>query len=91
MREFRPGAHLLLVAGLVLIGGTGCGSGEDIAEEIEFGPHDGHDLPGEDVGRLAVGDMAPDFTLNSFRGDVITLSDYRGEKAVLLVFYRGHW
>ena len=33
------------------------------------------------------GDMAPDFTLPSTVGDKVTLSDYRGKKNVLLLFY----
>jgi peroxiredoxin len=36
---------------------------------------------------LKPGDMAPDFTLPSTVGDKITLSDYRGKKAVVLLFY----
>jgi peroxiredoxin len=36
---------------------------------------------------LAVGDPAPDFTLPATVGDKITLSDYRGKKNVLLMFY----
>jgi mycoredoxin-dependent peroxiredoxin len=36
---------------------------------------------------LKVGDMAPDFTLPSTVGDKLTLSDYRGKKNVLLLFY----
>ena len=36
---------------------------------------------------LQPGDMAPDFTLPSTVGDKITLSDYRGKKNVLLLFY----
>jgi cytochrome oxidase Cu insertion factor (SCO1/SenC/PrrC family) len=36
----------------------------------------------------AVGDMAPDFTLPSVWGDPVTLSSYRGEKNVVLLFYR---
>ena len=31
-----------------------------------------------------VGDMAPDFTLRSQTGDDVTLSQYRGEKHVVL-------
>lgn len=56
-----------------------------------LGPVDGRDLPGADLGRVAVGDPAPDFSLMSYRGDVLTLSDHRGERDILLVFYRGHW
>ncbi len=36
---------------------------------------------------LQTGDMAPDFTLPSTVGDKITLSDYRGKKNVVLLFY----
>ncbi|ODU02803.1 MAG: peroxiredoxin [Pseudonocardia sp. SCN 72-86] len=36
---------------------------------------------------LAVGSQAPDFTLKSGNGDEVTLSSFRGDKAVLVVFY----
>ena len=36
---------------------------------------------------LKPGDTAPDFTLPSTVGDKVTLSDYRGEKNVILLFY----
>lgn len=36
---------------------------------------------------LAVGDVAPDFTLRDQFGQDVTLSAYRGSKAVALVFY----
>ncbi len=32
---------------------------------------------------------APDFTLEDYRGNTITLSDYRDKQNVLLVFNRG--
>ncbi|MPZ77608.1 MAG: redoxin domain-containing protein [Deltaproteobacteria bacterium] len=38
-----------------------------------------------------MGQPAPDFTLEDSDGKNITLSDYRGKKNVVLVFYRGHW
>ena len=56
-----------------------------------LGPVDGRDLPREDLERVALGTIAPDFSLSSLSGEVETLSDARGEKDVLLVFYRGHW
>ena len=36
---------------------------------------------------LNVGDLAPDFELRSHTGDVVKLSDFRGEKNVVVVFY----
>jgi hypothetical protein len=56
-----------------------------------LGPADGFDLPPTDLERVAVGDVAPDFSLRSLSGDTHTLSEYRGAKNVVLVFYRGHW
>ena len=39
------------------------------------------------MAELKVGDMAPDFTLPSTVGDRVSLSDYRGKKNVVLMFY----
>ncbi|MBK9170487.1 MAG: redoxin domain-containing protein [Bryobacterales bacterium] len=36
---------------------------------------------------LKVGDMAPDFELNSTEGRKIRLSDYRGKQNVVLAFF----
>ncbi len=56
-----------------------------------FGPKDGSGLPPTDLTRVAVGTLAPDFTLESKEGAAVTLSSFRGRKDVVLVFYRGHW
>lgn len=66
-------------------------SPEAPATEVSLGPVDGRDLPPADTGRVAVGDPAPDFTLESYDRGPVTLSRYRGAKDVVLVFYRGHW
>lgn len=58
---------------------------------VALGPVDGRELPPADTGRVAVGDAAPDFALESYEGPVVRLSDFRGEREVILVFYRGHW
>jgi len=73
-----------LAAGLVLLV-LGC------SRAPKLGPTDGLDLPPTDLERVQVGDTAPDFTLRERGGDLITLSDFRGKKTVVLVFYRGHW
>jgi peroxiredoxin len=40
---------------------------------------------------VAVGDVAPDFTLADHRGGKVTLSEARSKSPVVLVFYRGYW
>ena len=40
---------------------------------------------------IAVGDAAPNFTLEDQNGKKITLSDAGGKNPVVLVFYRGYW
>jgi cytochrome oxidase Cu insertion factor (SCO1/SenC/PrrC family) len=57
----------------------------------QLGPKDGADLKATDLGRIKVGQPAPDFTLEDMEGKNITLSDFRGKKTVVLVFYRGFW
>ncbi|WP_343218977.1 redoxin domain-containing protein [Candidatus Palauibacter scopulicola] len=61
------------------------------AAQVALGPVDGHDLPPVDLERVLAGGPAPDFTALSSAGEPITLSDYRGERNVILFFYRGHW
>lgn len=96
----RRATTILLLAAATL---AGCATQEDAAtddtatdeagpyDELPTGPMDGLDLPPADLDRVQVGDVAPDFTLTSLAGPPVTLSDFRGEKDVVLVFYRGHW
>lgn len=56
-----------------------------------LGPAEGTELSPLEPERVAVGSMAPDFTLPAYRGDAFTLSSLRGSKNVVLVFYRGWW
>jgi len=57
----------------------------------QVGPKDGADLSPTDLERVKVGSQAPDFSLEGMDGKQIALSDYRGKKSVVLVFYRGQW
>lgn len=57
----------------------------------QLGPVDGKDLEPTDIERIAIGKAAPDFTLARYGGGTVTLSQYRGKKNVVLVFYRGYW
>ena len=56
-----------------------------------LGPRDGMELKPTDLERVKAGDTAPDFTLENVDGAEISLSDFRGKKNVVLVFYRGRW
>ena len=40
---------------------------------------------------LRIGERPPDFSLPDAGGRTVTLADYRGQKPVVLVFYRGYW
>lgn len=86
-------AFALLVGVAAVAGCTESEEGaiEQEPREVALGPADGHDLPGVDLERVQVGDVAPDFTLVSLAGPPVTLSAFRGERNVVLVFYRGHW
>jgi len=57
----------------------------------QLGPKDGAGLAPTDLDRVKVGQPAPDFTLTEMNGKQVSLSDFRGKKNVVLVFYRGHW
>ncbi len=41
--------------------------------------------------RVKVGDEALDFTLESLEGETYRLSDLKGKKQVILIFFRGAW
>jgi len=57
----------------------------------QLGPKDGANLPPTDLERIKVGQPAPDFTLEDVAGKNVSLSEFRGKKSVVLVFYRGYW
>jgi len=41
------------------------------------------------MAKISLNDQAPDFTLMDYRGQEVSLSEFRGDKYVLLVFNRG--
>ena len=57
----------------------------------QLGPKNGDGLNPMDLERVGVGDQAPDFTLEDSDGRFISLSEFRNNKKVVLVFYRGRW
>ena len=90
--RFQPlppqrGRSLFLL--LLLFSLSGLAGASTAAQEL--GPADGHDLPGTDIERVALGDEAPLFTLDSFDRGPVELASFRGDRNVVLVFYRGHW
>jgi peroxiredoxin len=38
---------------------------------------------------IAIGLLAPEFTLNDFNGQALKLSDFHGSKHIMLAFLRG--
>lgn len=40
---------------------------------------------------VAVGETPPDFTLQDQNGQTVKLSASRGQRPVVIVFYRGYW
>jgi cytochrome oxidase Cu insertion factor (SCO1/SenC/PrrC family) len=66
-----------VAAGLLLVGGAWF---DFVAARVPVAPS-----------VLRVGERPPDFRLTDASGRTVTLSDYRGQKPVVLVFYRGHW
>ncbi len=44
-----------------------------------------------DINRVVVGTVAPDFSLEDMNQKMTHLSDFRGKKHVVLVFYRGYF
>ena len=57
----------------------------------QLGPKEPASQPVTDLNRVKVGQQAPDFSLEDSDGKAITLSDFRGKKSVVMVFYRGYW
>lgn len=68
---------------LVLVIGAALG----YAYAVKAGPARIESTPTIEEVELKVGDVAPDFTLPSANGSPYTLSDYRGQKNVVLAFY----
>lgn len=75
----------LTIAALVLAGSMSA------AAFAQLGPKEPATQPATEIERIKVGQAAPDFTLEDSDGKAISLSELRGTKSVVLVFYRGYW
>lgn len=72
---------VFLLAILVVSLATGCGGDRD----------QGPATVGINNADLKVGDLAPDFDLYDSTGAKVRLSDYLGQKNVVLAFYPAAW
>ena len=73
----------LIINILVLVIGAALG----YTYAVKAGPVRMESTPTVETVELKVGDVAPDFSLPSAKGPKYTLSDYRGQKNVVLAFY----
>ena len=91
-RSFHRCLHLVGFP-VVLALGVAVSSAHTVSAQTPttLGPVDGRELAATDLERVALGTIAPDFTLAKFGGGTTTLSALRGKKNVVLVFYRGYW
>jgi cytochrome oxidase Cu insertion factor (SCO1/SenC/PrrC family) len=72
-------AHLLGgLAGLVLAAGLLAAGATAAAEAPQ-------------AARIGTGQTAPDFSLRSTAGELLTLSELRGVQPLVLIFFRGVW
>lgn len=74
----RPNKHSVLASTLCLIIGFG-GIPADAEEEMMQSP------------RVEVGDEAPPFILSTIAGQTLSLESLRGDKLLVLTFFRGTW
>lgn len=91
MTRSNVGRYIASLTLLAVAAATVSGTAIAQAGGVRLGPKDGAGLPPLDTGRVAIGTVAPDFTLEALTGGPVTLSQFRSRKNVILVFYRGHW
>ena len=78
-------AKILLTVALLLVFFTGLSYSKSVSlQNSIYNP--GILKPVDSSLKVAVGQLAPDFTLKSISGESITLSEYRGKKKVVLSF-----
>ncbi len=101
-RARTPSRHPLsvlkncLLAGLLLLSACQSGGNEVSVESLTAPlatptPQPTLDPRVTDLERVKEGTPAPDFVLEDRDGTLYRLSDYKGKKSVVLVFYRGYF
>jgi peroxiredoxin len=82
-------AGFLIVVALFFLSGSAAYCLSDAYKDNVYNP--GSLKPVDSVLKVKVGDPAPDFTLRSISGDLVSLKDYRGKKNVVLSFVPAAW
>lgn len=80
--------YLLACLGILLLGPPAWGASDNFKDNI-YDP--GPLKPVDSVLKVKTGDAAPDFSLPALGGDQITLSQYQGQKNVVLSFVPAAW
>lgn len=62
-----------------------------LAGILTVAPASGSSTSAQQAERVEVGDQAIDFTMQSIDGETYRLSDLRGERNAILIFFRGTW
>jgi len=89
MSSMKAVHGFILAAGLALsVVVPVWGSSEGLKDSLY---HPGHLKPVDSKVKVKVGDQAPEFTLPSLSGDPVSLSDFRGEKNVVVSFVPAAW
>ncbi len=96
--------HLISPMLFTLLLATGCtksgdsinkiGTPETVSlDDLADSDSDSAQVEDEDVGKLAVGDKAPDFEIEVMGGDLLRFSSYFGGSSgpTVLLFDRAHW
>jgi peroxiredoxin (alkyl hydroperoxide reductase subunit C) len=89
MRYLNKFAFILAVAGLFFLSVSAAYCLSDAYKNNIYNP--GVLKPVDSVLKVKIGDQAPDFTLRSVSGEVVSLKDYRGKKNVVLSFVPAAW
>jgi len=82
-------AGLMAAIALLCLSGSGAYGLSDAYKGNVYNP--GDLKPVDSVLKVKVGDPAPDFTLPSISGQLVSLKDYRGKKNVVLSFVPAAW
>jgi peroxiredoxin len=88
-KYLRRSAGLMAAIALLFLTGSGAYGLSDAYKGNIYNP--GSLKPVDSVLKVKVGDPAPDFTLRSISGELVSLKDYRGKKNVVLSFVPAAW